>query len=59
MSEKATFVESSRVKVINIFSAYDSKSRLSRWGYGLTTCQAIIYTNKTESIVKNNSELIF
>jgi len=65
MSEKSTFVESSRGKPLMIrksykyFLAYESKSRWSRWGYCLTICQTIISSNKTEDIVKNNSKIIF
>jgi hypothetical protein len=59
LSEKATFIESSRRKPLIIrniykyFSAYKLKleSELSRWRYCLTTCQAVIYINKTENIV--------
>lgn len=57
MSEKATFIESSRGKHLIIrdsykyFLAYKSKSELSRRRCCLTTCQAVIYTNKNEEIV--------
>jgi len=57
MSEKATLIESSRGKPLIIhdgykyFLAYKSKSGLSRWRCCLTTCQAVIYTNKTEKLV--------
>jgi len=59
MSEKAEFIKSSRGKPLIIrdsykyFLAYTSKSELSRWRCCLTTCQAVIYTNKTEEIIAN------
>ncbi|KAL4131342.1 hypothetical protein QTP88_008673 [Uroleucon formosanum] len=34
-----------------IIDAYESKSGLSRWRCCLITCQAVIYTNKTEEIL--------
>jgi hypothetical protein len=59
LSEKATFIESSRGKPMIIrnnykyFLAYKLKSEsgLSRWRCCLTICQAVIYINKTEEIV--------
>jgi hypothetical protein len=59
MSEKVTFFESSRKKHLIIRDSYKyflvyklkPESGLPRWRCFLTTCQAVIYINKTEEIV--------